>query len=262
TDIDSQKRNAALLEQRIAERTAKLQQTVQELEGFSYSLSHDMRAPLRAMRSYAEIAQRECSHNQDALACDYLGRIIESAQRLDHLILDSLNYSQILRDELPVRTVELAGLLRGIIDSNPNLEPPAAEIRVAFKQLLVRGNEAALTQCFSNLLDNAAKFTAPNTKPRVNIRAQELTAQALLAEKQGPPKTVRVWVEDNGIGIPKDSQEMIFGMFQRMHPEQAYPGTGIGLAIVKKAVERMGGKVGVESEVNRGSRFWVELPAG
>jgi signal transduction histidine kinase len=107
-----------------------------------------------------------------------------------------------------------------------------------------------LTQCFSNLLDNAVNFVAPGTIPYIRVRAEEKESR------------VRLWVEDNGIGLPRDAHARLFEIFQRFHSEDAFPGTGMGLAIVRKAVQRLGGEVGVESELGRGSRFWVELAKG
>jgi signal transduction histidine kinase len=111
------------------------------------------------------------------------------------------------------------------------------------------GNSALLTQVFSNLLGNALKFVPPERDPQVNIRAEKFDGR------------VRVWVEDNGIGIEAGQQEKIFGLFQRLHRPDRFAGTGVGLAIVRKAIQRMGGSVGVESEPGAGCRFWIELPA-
>src|SRR5207244_1419981 len=112
----------------------------------------------------------------------------------------------------------------------------------------VQGNPALLDQVLTNLLSNAVKFVAPGVRPRVTVRSERRDGRVLL------------WVEDNGIGIAAEFREQIFGIFQRLNREEDYPGTGIGLAIVRKAMERMGGKVGVESTPDQGSRFWIELP--
>jgi signal transduction histidine kinase len=111
----------------------------------------------------------------------------------------------------------------------------------------VRGHEAFLTQCISNLLSNAVKFVAPGVSPKVIVYTKPFG------------EDVRLVIEDNGIGIPFENQKQIFGIFQRLHANTIYPGTGIGLAIVQKAVERMGGRAGVESGVGKGSRFWLQL---
>jgi signal transduction histidine kinase len=121
------------------------------------------------------------------------------------------------------------------------------------------GNEAALTQCFSNLLGNALKFVAPGTRPQVRVWAERVGGPKAETQDSQPaiPSTVRLSFADNGIGIPKDAHERIFKMFQRL--DKSYDGTGVGLTVVRKAVEKMGGKVGLESEPGRGSRFWIEL---
>jgi signal transduction histidine kinase len=146
--------------------------------------------------------------------------------------------------------VDVEQLLRQIIDERPEFQWPKAEIKIQPPLERVRGHEAYLTQCITNLLDNAVKFVSPDRKPQVRIWSETTDHQ------------VRFWFEDNGIGIEKNSQERIFGIFQRIHDEKTYPGTGIGLPIVRKAVGRMGGTVGVESEPDRGSRFWLQLPWG
>jgi len=164
---------------------------------------------------------------------------------LDHLIQDAFDYSLVACEPMKLEPVDTAALLQGMMESYPQFQQPKAEVRLDGELPVVLGNEALLTQCFSNLLNNAVKFTPPGTTPHVNVRTETRNSM------------VRFWVEDQGIGIPQPAQERIFGMFQRAHV--GYEGTGIGLAIVRKAVERMGGRVGVESEPGQGSRFWVEL---
>jgi signal transduction histidine kinase len=233
------------LEQRIVERTARLRETVAELEHFSYTLTHDLRAPLRAMHGFGELLSRHYADRLDAPGRDYLRRIVQAAERMDLLITDALNYSRVLQAEFPLQPVDPAALLRGMIESYPEFQLPHAEIRVDGMLPLVEANRAGLTQCFSNLLSNAVKFVTPGTLPRIRVSAEDRGNR------------VRLWFEDNGVGIPSDQQQRIFGMFQRM--SAAYPGTGVGLALVLKVVERMRGEVGVESAEGTGSRFWVEF---
>jgi len=235
------------LELNVRERTTRLRETVEELEGLSYSLVHDLRAPLRAMQTYATVLEEECSHILDPKKLDYLRRIRVATNRMDQLITDSLNYSRVVREHLPMTPVNVGKLLRGLVESYPNLQPPEAHISIEIPDLLVQGNEAALTQVFSNLLGNAVKFVAPGVKPRIRVWAERKNHHAL------------VWVQDNGIGIPRDAHFKIFGMFQRMHRVDEYPGTGIGLAIVQKSLERIGGRIRLDSEPGKGSRFCVEL---
>jgi signal transduction histidine kinase len=169
---------------------------------------------------------------------------------MDQLIADSLSYSQAARQELILEPVDLFQLLDGLVETYPNLQPDKADIRIDPGLPTVLGNEAALTQCFGNLLGNAVKFAKPGAKPQVRVWAEPGASKT----KTG---CVRIWVEDNGIGIPKESLARIFGLFQRASKDRE--GTGIGLAIVRKVAQRMGGEVGVESEEAKGSRFWVEL---
>jgi PAS domain S-box-containing protein len=291
---DQLARANAELEHKVEQRTVKLRETMADLEGFSYSITHDMRAPLRAMHAFASLAEVDCNGCPRSQGHDYFQRIKTASRRLDNLILDALDYSKIVREELPLGPVDAAKLLRGMIETYPNLQPPGTEIGVEFDRLLILGNESALTQVFSNLLGNAVKFVAPGVRPSIRVWAQQirgdegggecrasseaeavprstLSRSTLTRSMQGAsdpstpdtrhsPPVVRIWIEDNGIGIPGEAHEKIFDMFERMHRETEYPGTGIGLALVRKALERMGGRVGLESEPGKGSRFWIELP--
>lgn len=236
------------LEQLVRERTAKLEETIGELEAFSYSIAHDMRAPLRAMHQYAQIIEADYAQCLDATGVGHLRRIIAAAGRMDRLIQDILSYSRVTRAELRVEPVDLDAVVRQLIHEAPALRAPEADVAIEGRLPAVRAHEASLTQCVSNLLSNATKFVPPGVRPRVRIRAEERGEE------------VRLWVEDNGIGIPPEARERIFEIFVRIHSASEYAGTGIGLSIVRKAVERMGGEVGVESEPGRGSRFWIQLP--
>jgi PAS domain S-box-containing protein len=234
------------LDNLVQQRTATLRDTVGELEAFSYSIAHDMRAPLRAIQGFAQILTEEYGAKIDATGQSYLRRMSTSANRMDRLITDVLNYSRVVRFELPVEPIDLDALLRGILESYPSFHARDGEISIEGKLPTAVGNEAALTQVFSNLIGNALKFVATGTRPHLRIRA----------EKSGD--RVRVFFRDNGIGIGRDYHEKIFGIFQRI--DKSYEGTGIGLAIAKKATERMSGSIGLESEPGKGSTFWIELP--
>src|ERR1051326_8188108 len=164
---------------------------------------------------------------------------------MDALIRDALDYSRSVRQVLPLEDVDTGTLVRGMLDSYPELQPSKAHIRVEGELPLVLGNEAGLTQCFSNLLGNAVKFVKKGQMPDVRVWAEEHNEWA------------RIWIEDKGIGIPKDLLPRVFDMYSR--GSNNYEGTGIGLALVRKVTQRMGGRVGVESEEGRGSRFWIEL---
>ncbi len=235
------------LEVRVAERTATLQETISELESFSYSISHDLRAPLRAMQTYAAILLEESRRNLTADHKEYLRRIKVAADRMDRLIQDVLIYSRVARSQTPVERIELASFISSVIESYPELRDADAEIEIVHPLPAVCANPAALTQCISNLLGNALKFTAPGVRPEVRVSAREREGR------------VCVCVHDNGVGIAPELHEKIFGMFYKAEAGSA--GTGIGLAVVRKAAERMGGTAGVNSAPGQGSTFWIELPA-
>ena len=235
------------LEKVVASRTAELSERNAELEAFSFSLSHDLKAPLRAIRGFTMAALEDRRAELGESAAD-LERVINNTKRMDRLIHDVLAFSRVSRRDLASQSVDVEPLILTIASERPDLQPPRAQIQIQGPLPSIRGDEASLIQCVTNLLDNAVKFVANGTVPRVLIRGET---------REGK---VRLWFEDNGIGIEAALQPTIFEMFRRAHPGGQYEGTGLGLAIVRKAVERMGGSVGVQSEPGQGSRFWVELP--
>ncbi len=235
------------LERRVRERTARLRSALSELEAFSYSISHDLRAPLRAMQQYSQVLLEDYGDKLDPDATRFLNYIVAAGARADALIRDVLTYSRIVRLPYEPRPVDLEKLLADVIRQDPALQPPRAEIHVEHPLTPVLGNETFLTQCLANLLVNAVKFVRSGVTAKVRIWTEER------------PPNIRLWLSDNGIGIAPEHHQRIFGMFERVHAPKEYEGTGIGLAIVKKAAERMGGRVGLESELGRGSRFWLEL---
>lgn len=239
--------HASQLEATVAERTARLRATVEELEAFSYSLSHDMRSPLQAIVGFCQLIDED---HGPALGEDgrlLLQRIRSAARRLDQLINDVLAYSRLSRDQVSLQAVDPTPVVRQLVEENPALQPPQTEVVLQEPLQSVLGHEASLMQVVSNLVYNAVKFVAPGVKPRIEISTVDAGDQ------------VQLVIRDNGIGFPPECRDRIFSLFQRFHPERRYEGTGVGLAIVRKAVERMGGSVGVDSEVNRGSVFTVTL---
>lgn len=238
--------HAATLEQTVEARTAALRETIGELEAFSYSVSHDMRAPLRAMQSFAKILEEDCGEQLDATGKEYTSRISSAAARMDGLIQDVLTYSRVSRSDLPMQAVDTGTLLREILQTYPSFQLPTANVEMQGEFPMVSAIPAVLTQCISNLLGNAIKFVEKGVTPRIKVWAEDFDRH----------KT-RLYFKDNGLGIDKESHELIFGIFQRV--SKNYEGTGIGLSIVKKGAERMGGSVGLTSEPGAGSTFWLEL---
>jgi len=237
------------LEARVEERTASLKQALAQMEEFSYSVSHDLRAPARAMQGFAQTLLEDHGKSLDESGRKHLDIIISSAQRMDRLIQDILAYSRVGRNEAAFRTVELDSFVRELIKQSPELVTRQAQIQIEGKLPDVLGHSSSIGQVVSNLLNNAAKFVKPGVQPAVKIRAERFNG------------TARIWFEDNGIGIRPTHQNKLFGLFARVHTDGDYEGTGIGLAIVRKAVDKMGGRVGVESDGVTGSKFWIELPA-
>jgi signal transduction histidine kinase len=248
--LDAERGFRRNLEGQVEERTAQLTQVNQELDAFAYTISHDLRAPLRAMHGYADALMEDYGQLLPEEGHRFADRIISAARRMEDLIKDILSYSRLAREEVSVRPVSLESIIdRVIADAEPLIRDTRATVAVERPLPDVMAHPPTLTQAATNLLSNAIKFVPAGLSPRVNIRAEERDGR------------VRLWVEDNGIGIDPAHQERVFQPFQRLHGVETYPGTGIGLAIVRRSVERMGGHSGVISGPEEGSRFWIELRA-
>jgi signal transduction histidine kinase len=230
------------------QRREELQQANDELQAFAYSVSHDLRAPLRAVQGMALALTEDYGAQLDPGARQYLDRITGAAARMDNLVRDLLEYSRLSRSDFDLQAVELQPVLQeaqALI--HVDAEQIGAEIRVEGKLPPVWANHRLLIQVLTNLLGNAIKFVRPGVKPLVHV----------WVETKG--EMVRLFVADNGIGIAPEYQAKVFRVFERLHSVAEYPGTGIGLAIVQKAMSQMKGTVGLESEPEKGSRFWIEL---
>jgi len=239
------------LEGRVAQRTEELTRTVRELEGFAYTVAHDLRAPLRAMSGLSRLMVEDFGKELRPPGPEYLGRIESAAHRMDELIIDLLDYSRLSYSQLEVHPVDVGAVVTGTVEAlEADIEKHQGRVEIGECVGSAVASEALLQQILANLIDNALKFVAPGVAPRVRVWTEPTDSR------------LRIWVEDNGIGIPQEHRERIFGVFQRLNRAEDFPGTGIGLAIVRKAAERMGGKVGVVSKPDGGSRFWVELQAG
>jgi len=247
-DITARKKLQDDLEIKVTERTSRLQELVREMEAFSYSISHDLRAPLRSISGFANVALVRGEGKLDPEIQDALHRILNSTGHAEALIQDVLDYSRIVRSDVRPSPLDLEELVREVVRDQSAFQSGAADIQIRAPLNKAIGHRASLYQAIANLLTNAVKFVSPGTKPKVGV----------WSENQGAK--VRLWIEDNGIGIPPDEFDRIFALFERGTSSSRYEGTGIGLAIVRKAMERMGGAVGVQSEPGRGSRFWLELP--
>ena len=220
-----------------------------ELEGFTYSVSHDLRAPLRAITGFTEILDRDYRSQLDEKAGQYLDRIISAGQRMGWLIDDLLAYSRLGHESLKTEQVKLDDLFAQVVNSlAARIEENGATIELPEELPAIYGHPTLLTQIFSNLLSNAITFHRPGESSRVVVGCRLDSDDCTLS------------VSDNGIGISPEYLDKIFDIFQRLHRQDEFPGTGIGLAIVKKSVELLGGTVTVDSEEGRGTTFTVVVP--
>ncbi|MBA4137504.1 MAG: hypothetical protein C0518_09335 [Opitutus sp.] len=231
------------------ERRTQIEQLNLELERFNYSVAHDLRAPLRGISGFGQALREDYSAQLPPAAQDYIARMQESAERMDTLISDLLKYATIGRQELRLRAVELEEVLGVTLNFlQAEIEQADAEILLPQNLCAVRGDVTLLQVVFQNLIGNALKFVAPGVRPRVEITC---------TNREG---VVTVRVTDNGLGIPPEARDRVFRIFERFHP--THPGTGIGLPIVHRAIERLGGRIGVDpASRGTGTCFWVELPA-
>ena len=245
--LEELRESNAELEHRVAERTARLNSTVKSLESFCYSLSHDLRAPLRAIKGFMNVLQDDHANKLDDEGRRILDRVGKASLRMDSLINDLLTLSRLAQGEVPLLDVRVDRAVEETIENlRPEIVRTAAEIKTESLTETVRANPVIFKQVIENFLSNAFKYTRKGEPPRVRIWAEK------------NQNVVRVHVKDEGIGIAPQHQHRIFELFQRLHSNE-YPGTGVGLAIAKIGAERMGGNVGVISGNDCGSCFWVEL---
>src|SRR2546423_2524782 len=236
----------------VAERWREVEESNRRMIAFSYSISHDLKAPLRAIRGYIDALVEDCGDRLNPEGLEYADRIARAADRMDSLIADLLAYSRLGQVDLAHVPAALVDVVESAI---AELEPVIAETGAVLERAVppslpkVRAHVPSLCQAITNLLSNAIKFVKPGETPRVFITGESRDGM------------VRLSIEDHGIGIAPEHHERIFGVFERLHTRGPYAGSGVGLAMVKMAVERMGGRVGIESAAGSGSRFWMELPA-
>lgn len=240
----------ASLEQRVRKRTSELELANKELESFSYSVSHDLRAPLRAINGFAQILARRHSDALDDEGKHYLDNVVEAGERMSKLIEDLLHYSRTGRDAVRRCPVPLLPLLNQLsVTFAERISSAHATIDIEEPLATPLGDATLLGQVLTNLLDNALIYCKPEVPPKI-----------VVSSKQENDRVV-IRISDNGIGIAPEYYDKIFKVFQRLHTEEEYPGTGIGLAIVAKSVRMMGGSVSAESTLGVGSTFRIELRA-
>ena len=240
--------HAVEMENLVSQRTAELRQSNLQMERFVYAIAHDLRAPLRSMQGFAQLLAQDHAANLNRPGQDYANYINKAAQMMDDLLVDLLAFSQVSKQEIQLGPVALETVVQSALSGcAAEILESEAEVDSNSPWPAVVAHATTLRQVLVNLIGNAVKFVVGKT-PQVHLHSEER-----------PGGFIRIWVEDNGIGIPPEFHERIFQVFQRLHTT-SYAGTGIGLAIVQKGVERMSGRVGLDSTPGVGSRFWIELP--
>jgi ligand-binding sensor domain-containing protein/signal transduction histidine kinase len=238
----------AELEERVRQRTVQLETANKELEAFSYSVSHDLRAPLRSIDGFSRALQEDYADKLDDEGKDHLQRVRAASRKMDHLIDDMLRLSQINRAELSWGKVNLSEMAAQIGDELKRSEPQRqVEFRIA-PDCVVRGDAALLRIALENILGNAWKYTGKQPQARIEFGSTQNAEGRVF------------FVRDNGCGFDMQFVHKLFNVFQRLHGESEFPGTGIGLASVQRAIHRHGGKVWIEGRLNEGATFYFSLP--
>ena len=241
----------AELERRVAERTRRLAESNRELESFSYSISHDLRAPLRGINGFASLMEETCQGCGKAGAQEYLGRIRRASVRMGSLIDDILDLSRVARHEIRIEAVDLSAMARGIFDELASAGP-ARQVAVEVQDgLTARGDATLLHDALENLIGNAWKFTAQREHARIGFGCIE--------GEGGEPV---YFVHDNGAGFDMKYADKLFGAFQRLHAPQDFEGNGIGLAMVRRILNLHGGRIWAEGAVGLGATFYFTLGGG
>ena len=237
------------LEHRVGERTTELKRAYEELEGFSYAVAHDLKAPLRAINGFAHLLEQEMQGQLTERAREHLSRIRNGSLKMSTLIDDLLSYSHIDRRGLQASVVSLPSLVDQVLSPyQDEIQRRGIVMTVVVEPMTVSVDASGLSLALRNLVENALKYTRDTRNPRIAVVCRRKDRGVLLA------------VTDNGIGFDMQYHDHIFKLFQRLHRDDQYPGTGIGLALVRKAIERLGGKVWAQSTPGEGSTFTIELP--
>jgi light-regulated signal transduction histidine kinase (bacteriophytochrome) len=238
------------LEFRVRKRTAELEAANHDMESFSYSVSHDLRAPLRVIRSFSSILARKYVDNLDDEGIHYLHNIVDATERMGTLIDDILLYSRTGRKSVQKKPISIRNVLEEVLDDlNENIKAKNAVVNIPHDMPTITSDRTLLNQIFINIIGNALTYQEPDKKPEIDIFWQK------------NEDTIRICMRDNGIGIPEKYHGHVFKIFQRLHSESTYSGTGIGLAIARKAAELMEGSLWIESsQKGQGTTFCLELP--
>jgi signal transduction histidine kinase len=237
------------LEQRVGERTTELKRAYEELEGFSYAVAHDLKAPLRAINGFAHLFEQEMEGQLTERAREHLARIRNGSVKMATLIDDLLSYSHIDRRGTQASVVSLPSLVDQVLSPyQEEVQRRGIVMTVVVEPMTVRVDASGLALALRNLVENALKYTRDTPNPRIAVVCRRKQDGVLIA------------VTDNGIGFDMQYHDHIFKLFQRLHRDEQYPGTGIGLALVRKAVDRLGGRVFAQSKPGEGATFTIELP--
>ena len=236
------------LERRVSERTAALSEANNHLRAFAHTVAHDLRAPARAVAQYCEILLQDHRAELNRRAIDVVQRIQNASHRMEILIASVLDYSRTLRADLKLEPVKMREVLNGVIERQMEMiQHTGARIDLGDEFPTVLAHRGLLSQAMENIIANALKFVPEGRRPQLSIWAFDRRGRS------------RFYVRDNGVGVAPEDRERIFGVFERVGRANEFAGTGIGLAIVKAAMERMGGSVGLESTLGNGSVFWLEF---
>ncbi|MGD9009495.1 MAG: response regulator [Desulfobacteraceae bacterium] len=237
------------LDRRVLNRTAQLEASNKELEAFTYSVSHDLRAPLRHIQGFLELLEKRAGTAQDEQSRHYIDIIFKSAKKMNQLIDDLLSFSRMGRQEMAFQQVDLRTLVRDVI---LELEPDAADRSIDWRigdLPAVQGDASMLRIVLGNLIANAVKFTRPRRQARIEIGSQP-----------GQNADTVIYVRDNGVGFDMTYADKLFGVFQRLHRADEFEGTGIGLANVHRIIARHGGRAWAQGELGQGAAFFFSLP--
>lgn len=249
-DIFQRSRHLDEANQQLRSLNRELQSSNADMEAFAYSVSHDLKGPLRVMRGFAELLTQEYSPSLDGNGREYVRTIQTSSSRMIELVEDLLIYARLSHNQIIPEPVNLRLAVIEILDHlPPDIKIRELKIEIPSDLPCVLGHTSTLRQALLNLCSNAVKFVKPGEAPTLTITAEARAGR------------VRLNVRDRGIGIAPEHHERIFKVFERLHDDTVYPGSGIGLAIVKRGAERMQGSAGVESSPGQGSNFWMEFIA-